>query len=87
MPLQFVPKSEVILVTAHNRWRNSYNSAMHACGNKNCQKRKADLAMRECVERLWQIDLEEIAGREEIYTALADLSILKILYRKFDRLN
>jgi hypothetical protein len=81
--LQFVPKSEVILMTAHQRWRDFYNSALHACGNRSHQERKADLAIRECVERLWQIDLEEPAGREEIYTALADLSILKILYRKY----
>jgi hypothetical protein len=75
--------SEVIFMMAHTRWRNSYNSAMHACGNSNNQAGKADLAVRACVERLWQIDLEETTEQEEIYTALADLSILKILYRKY----
>jgi hypothetical protein len=83
VPLQFVPQPEVILMTAHNRWRNSYNSALHACGNKNCQEHKANIAIRECVERLWQIDLEETTEHEEICTALADLSNLKILYRKY----
>ena len=75
--------SEVILMTAHIRWRSSYNSAMHACGNKNCQDLKTDLAIRACVERLWQIEQEETTEQEEIYAALADLSILKILYRKY----
>lgn len=75
--------SEVILMTAHNRWRNSYNSAMHACGNKNCQEHKTDIAIRACVERLWQIDREETTEQEEIYTALADLSILKSLSKKY----
>jgi hypothetical protein len=70
-------------MAAHTRWRNSYNSALHACGNKTHQQRKADLAVRACVERLWQIDLEETTEREEIYTALADLAILKSLYRKY----
>jgi hypothetical protein len=79
--------SEIILMTAHNRWRNSYNSAMHACGNKNCQELKANIAIRACVERRWQIDLEETTELEEIYAALADLSILKILYRKYDRMH
>jgi hypothetical protein len=75
--------SEVILVTAHNQWRNSYSSALHACGNSNNQESKANLAIRACVERLWQIDLEETIEQEEIYTALADLTILKSLFRKY----
>jgi hypothetical protein len=74
---------EVIYMAAHTRWRISYNNALCACGNSNNQEGKADLALRACVERLWQIDLEETIEREEIYTALADLSILKILYRKY----
>jgi hypothetical protein len=75
--------SEVTLMTSHNRWRNSYNSALHACGNKDCQERKTGLAIRACVEHLWQIDREGTTEQEEIYTALADLSILNILYRKY----
>jgi hypothetical protein len=47
---------------------------MHACGNRDCQGRKTGLAIRACVERPWQIDLEETTEREEIYTALADLA-------------
>jgi len=70
-------------MTAHHRWRNSYNSAMHAFGNPSNQERKTGLAIQACVERLWQIDPEETTEHEEIYTALADLSILKILYRKY----
>ena len=72
---------------AHNQWRDSYNSAMHACGNKNCQEDKANIAIHACVERLWQIDLEESTEHEEIYAALADLSILKSLYRNYDRMD
>ena len=72
---------------AHNQWRNSYNGAMHACGNKNCQEDKTNIAIRACVERLWQIDLEETTEHEEIYAALADLRILKSLYRKYDRME
>jgi hypothetical protein len=79
--------SEVILMTAHNRWRNSYNSAMRACGNTNCQEHKTNIAIRACVERLWQIDLEETTEQEEIHTALADLSILKNLYKKYGRIG
>jgi hypothetical protein len=70
-------------MTALSRWRSSYNNALHACGTSNNQERKADLAIRACAERLWQIDLEETIEREEIYTALADLSILRILHRKY----
>lgn len=75
--------SEVILMAAHSPWRNSYNSAMHACGNKNCQDLKTDIAIRACVERLWQIEQEETTEQEEICAALADLSILKNLYKKY----
>jgi predicted nucleic-acid-binding protein len=67
----------------HSRWRNFYNSAMHAFGNENCQEHKTHIAICACIERLWQIDLEETTEREEIYTALGDLSILKILDRKY----
>jgi hypothetical protein len=69
------------------RWRDFYNSALHACGNSGNQESEAGLAIRACVERLWQIDLEETTEREEIYTALTDLSILKNLYRKYDRIG
>jgi hypothetical protein len=75
--------SEVILMAAHDRWRNSYASALRACGNCSNQEHKAGLAIRACVERLWQIDGEETAEQEEIYAALSDLSVLKILYRKY----
>jgi hypothetical protein len=74
-------------MTAHMRWRNFYNSALHAFGNTSNQERKTGLAIRACVERLWQIDLEETTEQEEIYTALADLSIFKNLYRKYDRIG
>jgi len=74
-------------MTAHRRWRDFYNSALHACGNSNNQEGKADLAIRACVERLWEIDLEETTEQEEIYTALADLSIFKNLYRKYGRIG
>ena len=70
-------------MAAHDRWRNSYASALRACGNSSNQERKTGLAIRACVERLDQIDREETAEHEEIYTALADLSTLKILYRKY----
>lgn len=75
--------SEVFRMAARSRWLNSYNSALHACGNSSYQERKAELAIRACVERLWQIDLEGTTEQEEIYTALADLSILKNLYKKY----
>jgi hypothetical protein len=75
--------SEVFLMAARSRSLNSYNSALRACGNSCHQERKAELAIRACVERLWQIDLEETTEQEEIYTALADLSILKNLYKKY----
>ena len=70
-------------MAAHSPWRNSYNSAMHACGNKNCQDLKTDIAIRACVERLWLIEQEETTEQEEICAALADLSILKNLYKKY----
>jgi len=70
-------------MAAHARWLNSYNSALHACGNSSHQERKAELAIRACVERLWQTDLVETTEQEEIYTALADLTILKNLYKKY----
>jgi len=70
-------------MAALNRWRNSYNSALHACGNSSHPERKAEVAIRACIERLWQIDLKETTEQEEIYAALADLSILKFLYRKY----
>jgi hypothetical protein len=75
--------SEVFRMAAHARWLNTYNSALHACGNSSHQERKAKLAIRACVERLWQTDLEETTEQEEIYTALADLTILKNLYKKY----
>jgi hypothetical protein len=75
--------SEVSCMADHSRWLNSYDSAMHAFGNKNCQEHKTNIAICPCIERPWQIDLEETTEREEIYTALADLSTLKILDRKY----
>jgi hypothetical protein len=75
--------SEVFLMAAHSRWLDCYNSALHACGNRNHQERKAEVAIRACVERLWEMDLAETAGQEEIHAALADLSLLQILYRKY----
>jgi hypothetical protein len=69
--------SEVILMTAHNRWRNSYISAMHSRGNTNFQERKTNIATGACVERLGQTDLKEATEQEEIHTALAGLNVLK----------
>ena len=70
-------------MAAHSRWLKSYNSALRACGNSSNQERKAEFAIRACVERLWQTDLEETTDQEEIYAALADLNILKNLYKKY----
>jgi hypothetical protein len=73
-------------MAAHDRWRSSYASALHACGNSNNQERKAEVAIRACVERLWEIDFEETEN-EELYMALADLSTLKNLYKKYGRIG
>ena len=69
-------------MTAPKRWRDSYNSALRACGDNAYQERKTELAIRACVERLWEIDLEETEN-EELYMALADLGTLKNLYKKY----
>ena len=78
---------EVFFMAAHSRWLKSYNSALRACGNSSNQERKADLAIRACLERLWQTDLEGTTEQEEIYTALADLSVLKNLYKKYGEIG
>ena len=72
--------SEVIAMTAPMRWRNSYNSALHACGNRSHEERKADLAIQACVRRLLEITPKDTSEREEIRMALDDLKVLKILY-------
>lgn len=74
---------QTVPVAALRRWRNSYNSALHACGNKSLQERKADLAIRVCVECLWQLDTEDIGESEKIRAALADLRVLKALYIRY----
>jgi hypothetical protein len=50
---------------------------------RTCQDLKTDLAIRACVERQWQMDREETTEQQEICTAIADLSILKNLYKKY----
>jgi hypothetical protein len=72
------------------RWRNFYNCALHAFGNTEIPAiRSARPVLRfvRAIERLWQIDLEETTEQEEIYAALADLSIFKNLYRKYGRIG
>jgi hypothetical protein len=70
-------------MAAPTRWRRSYNNALHACGNKNDQKRKADLAICACVQRLWEITPKDTSERREINTALSDLRLLRILYERY----
>jgi hypothetical protein len=67
----------------HTRWRRSYNNAMHACGNKTDQERQADLAIRACVQRLLEITAKDTLERGEISTALSDLRLLRILYKRY----
>jgi hypothetical protein len=74
---------ELVPMTAHNQWRNSYRTALRACGNKGHQEREADLAIHACVQCLSQIVSERTQEVVEISTALADLRLLKILYGKY----
>ena len=67
-------------MVAHTRWRRSYNNALHACGNKTDQERKADLAICACVQRLSEITPKDTSEREKIDTAPNDLKLLKLLY-------
>jgi hypothetical protein len=66
---------------AHQRWRNSYESALQACGDSS-QERKADLAICACVQRLSETTPKDTSEREEIGTALDDLKLLKFLYSR-----
>jgi hypothetical protein len=68
---------------AHTRWRRSYKNALHVCGNKTDQRRKADLAICACVQRLWEITPKDTSERGEINTALSDLRLLRILYERY----
>jgi hypothetical protein len=70
-------------MTVHMRWRNSYNSALHACGNRSHEERKADLAIQACVRRLLKISPQGTSEHEEICMALNDLKVLKILYGRY----
>jgi len=70
-------------MTAERRWRNFYQTALRACGNKSHQEREADLAIRVCFARLSHISQEKTSELDEIRTALADLRLLKILYCKY----
>ena len=70
-------------MTVHMRWRNSYNSALHACGNRGHEERKADLAVHACVRRLLEITPQDSTERREILTALDDLKVLKVLYGRY----
>jgi len=70
-------------MAAHTRWRRSYNNALHGCGNKTNQERTADLAICACVQRLSEITPKDTSEREEISTALSDLRLLTILYKRY----
>jgi hypothetical protein len=70
-------------MAAHTWWRRSYNSALHACGNKSNQKRKADLAIYACFLRLSETAPKDTSEREAISTALGDLRLLRILYQRY----
>jgi hypothetical protein len=70
-------------MTAHIPWRNSYRTALRACGNKSHQEREADLAIRACVQCLSQIAPRKTPELAEIRIALADLRIIKVLYGKY----
>jgi hypothetical protein len=65
------------------RWRDSYRKALRACGDKTRQKLTADIAVSACLERLAQIIPAQTPEREEIRTAVADLRILRRLYKKY----
>jgi hypothetical protein len=58
-----------------------------ACGNSNNQERKADLAIRACLQHLSEITPEDTSEREVIRIALDDLRILKALCRKYGRIG
>jgi hypothetical protein len=70
-------------MAAHTRWRRFYNNALHACGNKTDQERKADLAICACVQCLSEITPKDTSERREINTALSDLRLLKVLYERY----
>jgi hypothetical protein len=70
-------------MAARTRWRRSYNNALHACGNKADQVRRADLAICACVQRLSEITPTDTSERGEINTALSDLRLLRILYERY----
>ncbi len=72
-------------MTAHKQWRNSYRTALRACGNKSHQEREADLAIRAYAQCLSQIVLGKTRELSDIRTALADLRLLKILYGKYSQ--
>jgi hypothetical protein len=83
MPSMPLPESSPYpRARAHQRWRNSYKSALHACGARSHQERKADLAIRACVRRLSETTPKDTSEREEIRTALVDLKLLKLLYSR-----
>ena len=64
-------------------WRDSYRNALRACGDKIDQESKADIAVDACIERLGQIVAQGSPEGDHVRTALADLRILKALYRKY----
>jgi hypothetical protein len=62
-------------MTAHKRRRNSYNRALHACSHRSYQERKADPAIRACLQHLLEITPEDASERQGIRMALDDLKI------------
>ena len=74
---------ETVPMSAHKQWRNSYKTALRACGNKTHQQREADLAIRACLHCLSKIVPGNTQEFDEIRTALADLGLLKRLYGKY----
>jgi len=65
-----------------NLWRNFYNGAFCATGDKTARLVKVNLAISICLWRLTAISREGSSECENILTALDDLKILKILCRK-----
>jgi hypothetical protein len=74
-------------MAAHSRWRNSYNSALRTCGDTSHQERKADFAVRACLQRLLEIAPRNTSECTEIHVALDDLTLLKFLYRRYRRVG
>jgi hypothetical protein len=70
-------------MTFHQHWRVSYHSALQACGKRDRQKHEADRALCACTRRLSETSQLDSTERLAIRTALDDLILLKILYRRY----